>query len=123
MPALFTNPKQFPTSFMQPGSAEKIHDLGGFDFHLIQVNGPTAYNNTGVFATSGIPITPGLFNLRALEWAMPQVANAGYTLVFDPATMNVHVFQSAGAAGPHAEVANNTNLSAVLFFILGAGVR
>lgn len=114
----FTAPKQFPTSFAQAASAEKIHDLGGYDFHVLQVTGPASYTNSGVYATSGIPITAGLFALRTLEWVLPLCCSVGgFTLQFDPATGNVHVM----ALG--VEVANATNLSGSFFFLLGAGLR
>jgi hypothetical protein len=115
-----TNPKLFPTSFAQASSAEKIHDLGGFDFKLAQLTGPASYTNSGVYATSGVPMTPSLFGLRALEWVVPIcVATGGYDLQFDPATGNVHfVVSSTGA-----EAANAVNLSGVLFFVLCAGIR
>lgn len=110
----FTNPKQFPTSFAQPASAEKIHDLGGFDFHFISVVGPVSYSNPG-----GIPITANLFALRALEWAVPTVCtNGAHDLAMD-LNGNVHVFVSTTGA----EVANGVNLSGESYFILGAGIR
>jgi hypothetical protein len=110
----FTNPKQFPTSFAQPASAEKVHDLGGFDFHFISVVGPASYTNPG-----GIPITASLFGLRALEWAVPVVCtNGAHDLAMD-ITGNVHVFVSSTGA----EVANAVNLSGESYFILGAGIR
>src|SRR5579872_3854922 len=68
----FTNPVQFPLSFAQTSSAEKIHDLGGFDFHFIKVTGPVSYSNP-----AGIPITANLFGLRSLEWAVPVVCTNG----------------------------------------------
>ncbi len=115
-----TNPKQFPTSFAQAASAEKIHELGGCDFHVLQLTGPASYTNSGTYATSGVPITPGLFGLRALEWVLPIcVASGGYDLQFDPATGNVHFIVSSTGL----EAANAVNLSAILFFVLAAGVR
>jgi hypothetical protein len=110
----FTNPIQFPLSFNQPSSREKVHDIGGFDFHFIQVTGPVSYSNPG-----GIPITASLFGLRALEWAVPVVCSNGAHDVSMDTSGNVHVFVSTTGV----EVANAVNLSGEVYFILGAGVR
>lgn len=115
MPGLFTAPKQFPSSFAQAASAEKVHDLGGFDFHVIQVTPPTQYPNP-----AGIPCPASLFACRSMEWVMPICTKLGLRdLAFDPATGNIHAFVSSTGV----EVANGVDLSADLFFLMGAGIR
>ena len=110
--AFFTNPTLFP--FGPKASASKIHDLGGFDFKMIQVTGPTLYPNPG-----GIVVQPSLFGLQSLEWWMPVCSSNGAHDLSMDTTGNIHVFVSSTGA----EVANNTDLSGEKIFLLGAGLR
>ena len=115
MPGLFTLPVLFPTASPKAASQEKIHELGGFDFKVLQVTAPSAYPNP-----AGIPCPASLFGLRSLEWVLPVCTLLGLReLTLDPATGNIHAF--VGTTG--LEVANGVDLSADKFFLLAAGLR
>jgi hypothetical protein len=115
MSSLPTSPVRFPNGPV--ASQEKIHDLGGFDFKLLKITGPTAYANPG-----GIALTtnPALFGLRQIEWVIPVCgSNPAHDLSYIDSTGAMHV--SVSSTG--VEVANNTNLSGEFFYILAAGIR
>jgi hypothetical protein len=113
--SLPTSPILFPNGPI--ASREKVHDIGGFDFKMLKITGPTSYANPG-----GILLTtnPALFGLRVLEWVLPVVcSNGAHDLAYVDATGTLHVFVSTTGV----EVANGVNLSGDFYYLLAAGLR
>jgi hypothetical protein len=70
--------------------------------------------NLGTYATGGVAVTQGLFSLNTplLDLSVDP-AKGGYVFAWDKPNGKVMAFNSAGAAGPLAEVANGFDLSTV----------
>jgi hypothetical protein len=70
--------------------------------------------NLGVYATGGVAITPGTFDYGEALVDLDVSASGGTIFQWDDVNSKIKAYQNAAGAGPLAEVANATNLTAVV---------